>query len=94
MSPVARRNLLAAPELLVVDLVDDALAALIIAIELEHPTLDDDLAFTSSRPMTPPSLRRARVVTRRARRLRRALRAYVGAVNDALHMPDDEDLPF
>lgn len=87
------RRLLAAPEILVVDVVDAALHALALALVVEHPTLDDlddDPAFIDD----PPVRRRARVALRVARRLRSALRAYRRAVDHALADPQDQDLPF
>jgi hypothetical protein len=65
-------RLIAAPELVVVDLVSSALSGLRLALLAEHPLLDDD----SAAPDDPPVRRRARTLLRHAERLRRALRAY------------------
>jgi hypothetical protein len=43
MMPRERGRLLAARELVVVDLTDAALVALLAALDLEHPTLDPPL---------------------------------------------------
>jgi hypothetical protein len=81
-------RLLAAPEIIVVDFLDSALTALRLALLVEHPLLDG-----------PPTLddplvrRRAHLVLRSARQLRRALRAYRREVHRALTLPDDP-LPF
>jgi hypothetical protein len=84
------RRLLAAPEIIVVDLVSSALTALRFALPAEHPLLDDDLAAIDD----PPVRRTARRLLRRADRLRRALRAYRRSVDAALQCPDDHDLSF
>jgi hypothetical protein len=83
-------RLLAAPEIIVVDLLDSALAALRLALFAEHPLLDDDLVTEDD----PPVRRSAHAVLRSARHLRRALRHYRRAVDDALKQPDDPPLPF
>ena len=49
MSPAELKNLVAAPDLVVVDLVDHSRHALRLALLAEHPHLDDD----SSRPRRP-----------------------------------------
>jgi hypothetical protein len=74
MTPDERRTLLFAPEVIVVELADDALIALERALRVEHPLLD-------APPPTehPPIRRHARAVLRRARRLRDALQAYQDA---------------
>ena len=89
MTPQQFHRLLAAPELVVVDLLHAALAALRLALLAEHPLLDDPLPEND-----PPVQRRARAVLRSARRLQRALRHYRRAVDDALKQPDDPQLPF
>ncbi len=88
MTPQRFHRLLAAPEIVVVDLLDSALTALRLALLVEHPLLDGPPTDDD-----PPPRRRAHVVLRAALRLRRALRAYRRAVDDALSLPDD-DLPF
>jgi len=88
MSPRLLQRLLVAPELLVVDLSDAALVALRRAMLTEHPTLDDPAVDH------PPIHRRAALILRLARRLRRALNAYRSAVDDVLRLPPDHDLPF
>ncbi len=83
-------RLLAAPEIVVVDLVGSALTALRLALLAEHPLLDDDTAA----PDAPPVRRSARDVLRHADRLRRRLRAYRRQVHAVLQSPDDTDMPF
>lgn len=90
MSPDELRRLLAARELVVAHLLDDALAAFLLALTLEHPTLEQLPA-----PGAPPTLRSARTLARLARHLRKALVRYERTVDDALAPPPtDEDLPF
>jgi hypothetical protein len=89
MTPHQFHRLLAAPEILVVDLLDSALSALRLALLAEHPLLDDPLTEDD-----PPVQRRARAVLRSARHLRRALRHYRRTVDDILNQPDDPHLPF
>jgi hypothetical protein len=84
------RRLLAAPEIVVVDLVDSSLSALRLALLAEHPLLDDDLAA----PDDPPVQRRARALLRRAARLRRALDAYRREVDHVLRELPRDDVPF
>jgi hypothetical protein len=72
-------RLIAAPELVVVDLVVACLAALRLALLAEHPLLADDLAAGED----PPVQHRARVVLRQADRLRRSLDAYRRKVDDS-----------
>lgn len=83
-------RLLAAPEIIVVDLVDAALEALRLALLAEHPLLDDDLGA----PDDPPVRRRARQLLRHAQRLRRGLVAYRREVDRILREVDETDLPF
>ena len=83
-------RLLAAPEIIVVDLVDSALGALRLALVVEHPLLDDDLGA----PDDPPVRRRARQLLSHAERLRRGLDAYRREVDLVLREPDEKDLPF
>jgi len=86
------RRLLLAPEIIVVDLADAALAALRRAILVEHPTVNE---FPSADHSLV--LRRAAVVLRSAARLHRALVAYRAAVDSALNPHLDaasDDLPF
>jgi hypothetical protein len=89
MTPRDRGRLLAARELVVLDLADAALAALIVALELEHPTLAE---LSSSR--APPTLARARTLVRIARRLHHDLDLYRLAVDHALDDNARDDLPF
>ena len=92
MTPDDLARLLAAPEIIVIDLVDAALHALRLALLAEHPLLDDDLAA----PDDPPVQRRARQLLRHADRLRRGLVAYRREVARVLRDGDDNDndLPF
>jgi len=82
-------RLLAAPELLVVDLVDLAVDTLVRALLLEHPSL----------AAAPPPFREsdicrsARALLRSAAQLRRTLAAYRRAV-DRTVVDLDRDLPF
>lgn len=90
MTPAQRGRLLAARELVVVDLTDAALVALLAALELEHPTLEHP-PFSGG----PPTLRRARTVIRLAQRLRNTLVSYRCAVDAALIFEsNDDDIPF
>lgn len=91
MNPEQRRLLRQAPELVVVDLADAALAALVLAIALEHASLDmvDDPWIAA-----PATLLRARRLARRARRLREDLDRYRLAVHDALRVGPDDLTPF
>jgi len=84
------RRLLAAPEIIVVDLVVSALSALRLALLTEHPLLDDDLAAIDD----PPVRRSARRLLRHADTLHRALRAYRRSVNAVLQKPDQSTWPF
>lgn len=87
-SSVAER-LYAAPELVVVDLVGAAIAALVIALTLEHPTLDEPPCVRA-----PPTLRRARALTRAARRLAAELDRYRAAVDQSLDVAANDDVDF
>jgi ParB-like chromosome segregation protein Spo0J len=89
MTPQQFNRLLAAPELVVVDLLDSALSALRLALLAEHPLLDEPLTEND-----PPVQRRARAILRSARHLRCALRHYRRAVDQVLNQPDDPQLPF
>jgi len=84
------RRLLAAPEIIVVDLVASALTALRLALLTEHPLLDDDSAAVDD----PPVRRSARRLLHHADTLRRALRAYRRSVNAVLQNADQADWPF
>jgi hypothetical protein len=88
MTPREWERLCAAPELVVVRLLDAALVALRHALLAEHPLLD--AAPSGDDPLVRQRARRA---LRHATRLRRALRAYRREVDDALEAPD-EPLPF
>ncbi len=77
---VARR----ARELVEARLTLAVLEAMTLALQIEHPTLDD-----FPEPNEPPSLRDARSVVHRAGGLRLAIRRYIRAVRDALgEQPD------
>ena len=80
-------RLIAAPEIIVVDLLDSALTALRLALLAEHPLLDG-----SPTDDDPPVRRRAHAVLHASLRLRRALRAYRRAVRRVLRA--EEPLPF
>ncbi len=86
MSPSVAQRLYAAPEIVVVDLVGAAAHALVIALTLEHPTLDDDPPFGAA----PPTLRRARALARAARRLATELDRYRDAIDRSLDVPADD----
>src|SRR4051794_5178687 len=83
-------RLIAAPEIVVVDLVSSAVNGFRLALLAEHPLLDDDLAA----PEDPPIRRSARGVLRDADRLRRALRVYRRTVVAVLTKPDGPDSYF
>ena len=83
-------RLIAAPEIIVVDLVDSALAALRLALLAEHPLLDDHLGAPDDQPVQ----RRARQLLRHADRLRCGLVAYRREVDHVLRKVDETDLPF
>jgi hypothetical protein len=87
MTPDARGRLLAARELVVVDLADATLAALLTSLELEHAL--DEPPFVGA----PPTLRHARALARLALRLRGHLDRYRRAVDAVLVEPVD-DIPF
>jgi hypothetical protein len=91
MTSAQRARLYAARELIIVAVADRALDALIVALDIEHPTL-----AAHDQPARPPTLRRARSIARLATRLRVELRRYSSAVDDALRAPDTapDDLPF
>lgn len=83
------RRLLIAPEIIVVDLVEAALAALRRAILVEHPTVTEFPTAQDS-----PVLVRASAVLRSATRLRRDLRGYRRAVDRVIADPESDDSPF
>jgi hypothetical protein len=89
MTAAQRHRLLRAPEIIVVDLADAALAALGNALLVEHPTATEFPDADES-----PILLRAAAVLRAAARLRRALRAYRRAVGRVLDDAEHDDLPF
>lgn len=89
MTPRLRRRLLTAPELAVVDLADVALRALLRAIDVEHPALDEE-----PRSDEAPVRYRARALVRPARRLRRAIAAYRRAVDQLVDDLHCDDMPF
>ena len=88
MTPQRLCRLIAAPEIVVVDLLDSALSALRLALLAEHPLLDGPPSDDD-----PLVRRRAHLVLSSALRLRRALRAYRRTVDRALSAADDQ-LPF
>jgi len=90
MSPDELHDLLAAPELVVVDLVDHTLTALRLALLAEHPLIGDDLNAHDDAPVQ----RRAHALLRQAERLRLVLAAYRKQVRGALTKWDQPDLPF
>ena len=89
MTPQARGRLLAARELIVVDLADDVLAALLVALAIEHGPLDEPTCQAA-----PSTLRLARLLIRRARQLRGDFGRYRDAVDAALAEPPVDDIPF
>lgn len=91
MNSEQRRLLCAAPEIVVVDLADAALGALVLALTLEHPSLD---AFDNPWIAAPPTLLRARRLVRAARRLRDDLDRYRLDVDRALRDDPGQSLPF
>jgi hypothetical protein len=90
MTPDELKRLIAAPEIVVVDLVEHALDALRLALLAEHPLIDDDLAAYDDALVQ----RRARTLLRRADELRRALGAYRKQVACVLTQWEQPDLPF
>jgi hypothetical protein len=84
------RQLLIAPEMVVVDLLDHCLDALRLAMLAEHPLLDDELAV----PDDPPVQRRARALLRHSLRLHRALDDYRREVRAVLREHPADDMPF
>ena len=90
MIPGDLRRAIVAPEIVVVDLVDHALAALRLALLAEHPLLGDSVATVDD----PPVQRRARALLAHVARLRRALNAYRRMVDDGLREPPRDDFPF
>jgi hypothetical protein len=89
MTAAQLRRLLLAPEIIVVDLAEAALAGLRHALLIEHPTVTEFPDAEQS-----PILLRAAVVLRSAARLRRALRAYRRAVEPVVDDTERDDLPF
>jgi hypothetical protein len=89
VTPACRARLLAAPEIIILDLADSTLGAAIRALELEHPTLAEP-PFRGG----PPTLRRARNLVRLATRLRAELALYRDAVDAALTDPEPDEWPF
>jgi hypothetical protein len=89
MSPDELTRLLVAPEILLVDVADAALRALLRGLLVEHPLLDDPNDHQRDRLS-----RSARASLRHARRLRRALHLYRRCVERALATVPDENLPF
>lgn len=90
MNREERRRLHVARELVEIAIMKTCLDALDIALRLEHPTIDEP-----REPGDPPTLTRARHVTRHVDALRRTLTRYRAAVDDALDpIWPDEHLPF
>jgi hypothetical protein len=83
------QSLHAAHERIVVDLADDALVAMLVALSLEHPTLNEP-PFAGA----PPTLQRARALARAASRLRIDIERYRAAVDNVLEDLLNEDIPF
>lgn len=84
------RSLLAAPEMVVVDLLDHCLDALRLAMLAEHPLIDDDLSARDDAAVQ----RRARTVLRHGARLRLALHAYRREVRAVLRSDPRDPMPF
>jgi hypothetical protein len=85
------RQLLVAPEMVVVDLLGHCLDALRLAMLAEHPLVLDELAA----PDDPPVQRRARVLLRQTAYLHRELEAYRREVRAVLeHVPRGDEIPF
>lgn len=91
MTSSERRRHRSAPEIVVVDLADAALGALILALTIEHASLEaDDDPWRGA----TPTLRRARHLVRVARRLRAELGRYKLAVDDAIRGDGPDTSPF
>jgi len=87
--PAVFRRIRAAPELIAVDLVDGALRALLRALALEHPALDEEPSADEA-----PVRARARALAGEVRRLRRSLASYRRAVSHFLDDLHRDNLPF
>ena len=87
--PHALARLLAAPELIVVELAESMAHGLALALLLEHPILADFIWVEASNIQ-----RRAYAVLRDTRRLQRALHRYRLAVDGAAQKPHHDDFPF
>jgi hypothetical protein len=83
-------QLLVAPELVVVNLLDHCLDALRLAMLAEHPLLDDELDARDD----PPVQRRARALLHHGKRLHCALDAYRREVQAVLRDDSTDDIPF
>ena len=90
MIPGDLRRAIVAPEIVVVDLVDHALAALRLSLLAAHPLLVDSLAALDDAPVQ----RRTRALLAQVARLRRALDAYRRIVDDRLREPPRDDFAF
>jgi hypothetical protein len=90
MTPDELRQLLVAPEMVVVDLLDHCLDAFRLAMLAEHPLALDELAAHDD----PPVQRRARSLLRQTASLRCALEAYRREVRAVLQTVPRDDLPF
>ena len=94
-SPPTVPELVQAPELASITLLEHALDLAAQALLAEHPTLADDFARARD---DGPVLTLASSICRRAAALERALRRYRQAVRDALEPPGSrdggDDMPF
>ncbi len=88
-------DLVDAPELAAVILLEHALGVVIDALLAEHPTLIDDFAVAHSKSVV---LAHADTIWRRAAALHHLLQRYRRAVRDATkpvdHDASDDDIPF
>jgi len=90
-SPATLADIRAAPELAVLDLLEHARVAALLALRAQHPSLDHPTG-----PGEPRTLRRARALARSLRALAAELAAYRDAVVDVIRpVPlGDDDFPF
>jgi hypothetical protein len=89
--PLHPSDLVMAPELAALSIVEGALQTALLALCAAHPTLQD-----FAEPGEPLSLRRARRLVSAAANLDRVLDRYRSAVYDAITPlpPSHDDLPF
>jgi hypothetical protein len=90
-SPPSVPELVSAPELAAIVLLEHALDLTAHALLAQHPTLTDDCAQT---PDDGPVVTLAHSICRRAAALEQVLRRYRHAVRDAVTPPHNDDLPF